>query len=94
MSFLLDTNVISEWMKPAPNPNVTRWLDEVNDGQVFLSVASLAEIRHGVELMDPGGRRDRPLLRMRRRGKRLRGEASRDVLVFAILLLPRGRCRY
>ena len=43
MSFLLDTNVISEWVKPAPNPNVTRWLDEVDEDQVFLSVASLAE---------------------------------------------------
>jgi hypothetical protein len=59
MSFLLDTKVISEWVKPAPNPNVTRWLDEVDEDQVFLSVASLAEIRHGVELMDPGSRRDR-----------------------------------
>ena len=60
MSFLLDTNVISEWVKPAPDPNVTRWLDEVDEDQVFLSVASLAEIRHGVELiMDPGKRRDR-----------------------------------
>jgi toxin FitB len=59
VSFLLDTNVISEWVKPAPNPNVTRWLDEVDEDQVFLSVASLAEIRHGIELMDPGKRRDR-----------------------------------
>ena len=59
MSFLLDTNVISEWVKPAPNPHVTRWLDEVDEDQVFLSVASLAEIRRGVELMDPGKRRDR-----------------------------------
>jgi predicted nucleic acid-binding protein len=59
MSFLLDTNVISEWVKPAPDPNVTRWLDEVDEDQVFLSVASLAEVRHGVELMDSGKRRDR-----------------------------------
>src|SRR4029079_15212852 len=59
MSFLLDTNVISEWVKPAPNPHVTRWLDEVDEDQVFLSVASLAEIRRGIELMDPGRRHDR-----------------------------------
>jgi len=59
MSFLLDTNVISEWVKPTPNPHVTQWLDEVEEDQVFLSVASLAEIRHGIELMDPGKRRDR-----------------------------------
>jgi predicted nucleic acid-binding protein len=59
MSFLLDTNVISEWMKLAPNAHVFRWLDEVDEDQVFLSVASLAEIRRGIELMDPGRRRDR-----------------------------------
>ena len=59
MSFLLDTNVISEWVKPAPNPHVIRWLNEVEEDEVFLSVASLAEIRHGIELMDPGKRRDR-----------------------------------
>jgi hypothetical protein len=28
-------------VKPAPNPNVTQWLDEVDEDQVFLSVASL-----------------------------------------------------
>jgi toxin FitB len=59
MSFLLDTNVISEWVKPAPNPHVAKWLSEVDEDQVFLSVASLAEIRRGVELMDPGKRRAR-----------------------------------
>jgi toxin FitB len=38
---------------------VAKWLGEVDEDQVFLSVASLAEIRRGVELMDPGKRRDR-----------------------------------
>jgi predicted nucleic acid-binding protein len=57
MSFLLDTNVVSEWVKPVPDPNVVKWLSEVDEDQVFLSVASLAEIRRGVELMDPGRRR-------------------------------------
>ena len=59
MSFLLATNVVSEWVKPAPNLSVVRWLSEVDEDQVFLSVASLAEIRRGVELMNPGGRRNR-----------------------------------
>jgi predicted nucleic acid-binding protein len=35
MSFLLDTNVISEWVKAAPNPHVTRWLDEVDEEGVM-----------------------------------------------------------
>lgn len=59
MSFLLDTNVVSEWVKPQPNPRVVAWLKEVDEDMVFLSVASLAEIRRGVELMPPGKRRDR-----------------------------------
>jgi predicted nucleic acid-binding protein len=59
LSFLLDTNVISEWVKPQPSPRVAAWLKEIDEDRVFLSVASLAEIRRGVELMDPGKRRDR-----------------------------------
>ena len=59
MSFLLDTNVISEWAKPQPDPLVVAWLKEIPEDRVFLSVASLAEIRRGVELMPSGQRRDR-----------------------------------
>ena len=59
MSFLLDTNVISEWVKPEPDPQVVAWLRHAAEDRVFLSVASLAEIRRGVELMPAGKRRDR-----------------------------------
>ena len=34
MSFLLDTNVVSEWVKPTPDANVVRWLSEVDEDQV------------------------------------------------------------
>jgi len=59
VNFLLDTNVISEWVKPQPNPNVVTWLAEVDEDRVFLSVASFAEIRHGIEMMPAGRRRER-----------------------------------
>lgn len=59
MSFLLDTNIISEWVKPQPNPSVIAWLHEVDEDRAFLSVASVAEIRRGIELMPQGKRRDR-----------------------------------
>lgn len=59
MSFLLDTNVVSEWVKPQPNPHVVAWLAGVDEDRVFLSVASLAEIRQGIELLPLGKRRDR-----------------------------------
>jgi len=58
LKFLLDTNVISEWVRPAPDPAVVRWLGEADEEQVFLSVASFAEIRHGVERMPAGRRRE------------------------------------
>jgi hypothetical protein len=58
VSFLLDTNVVSEWVKPQPNPRVVSWLHDVDEDRVFLSVVSLAEIRRGIELMPPGRRHD------------------------------------
>lgn len=59
MSFLLDTNAISEWQKPRPNPGVTVWMDSADEEQLFLSVVTLAELRYGVERMATGGRRRR-----------------------------------
>ena len=59
MSFLLDTNVVSEWVKPRPDPGVVAWLADVDEDRVFLSVVSLAELRHGVERMEDGSRRRR-----------------------------------
>jgi predicted nucleic acid-binding protein len=57
LSFLLDTNVISESAKPRPDAGVLSWLATVNEDEVFLSVITLAELRHGVERMPVGARR-------------------------------------
>ena len=59
MSFLLDTNVVSEWAKPKPNEGVVRWLFEADEDLLFLSVISLAELRFGVERLPLGARRSR-----------------------------------
>ena len=59
MNFLLDTNVVSEWVKPHPNPGVVAWLDGMDEDRVFLSVITLAELRYGVERLDEGKRRRR-----------------------------------
>jgi predicted nucleic acid-binding protein len=59
LSFLLDTNVISEWVKPRPNAGVVTWLAEVDEDRVFVSVVSLAELRYGIERMPIGARRQR-----------------------------------
>lgn len=60
MSYLLDTNVVSEWTKPRPNPGVIEWLSQVDEDEVFLSVVTFAELRHGIERL-PSGRRRRQL---------------------------------
>ena len=59
MNFLLDTNAVSEWVKPRPNPGVIRWMESADEDRVFLSVISLAELRYGVERIPPGARRAR-----------------------------------
>lgn len=45
MSFLLDTNVVSEWVSVRPDAGVVRFLTDADDDQLFLSVMTLAEIR-------------------------------------------------
>lgn len=59
MSYLLDTDVVSEWMKPRPDLGVVAWLAETDEDRVFVSVVTLAELRYGVERMAPGRRRAR-----------------------------------
>jgi predicted nucleic acid-binding protein len=59
LNFLLDTNVVSEWIKPAPDGGVMTWLAEADEDRVFISVVTLAELRHGIERLPPGARRDR-----------------------------------
>lgn len=49
MSYLLDTNVVSELRKRSPDPNVIGWYDSVQSRQLYLSVLTLGEIRMGVE---------------------------------------------
>ncbi len=57
MNLLLDTNVLSEVQRPAPDRKVMGWLDTVDEDRVFISVASIAELRRGIALMDDGRRR-------------------------------------
>ena len=59
MSFLLDTNTISEWQKPRPNAGLTAWTNSADEEELFLSVVTLAELRYGVERMAIGSRRAR-----------------------------------
>ena len=57
---LLDTNVVSAVMKPAPPRAVLSWLDARPTEDLYLSTVSLAEIRYGLEAL-PAGKRRRSL---------------------------------
>ena len=57
MNVLLDTNVLSEVRRPAPDPKVLAWLDTIDEDRAFISVASIAELRRGIALMEEGRRR-------------------------------------
>jgi predicted nucleic acid-binding protein len=58
VNLLLDTNVLSEVQRPVPDVKVLGWLDAVDEDRVFISVASIAELRRGIALLDDGRRRD------------------------------------
>jgi len=49
VTFLLDTNVVSEVRKRRPDPAVRAWFDATPGTELFLSVLVLGEIRQGVE---------------------------------------------
>ena len=59
MSYLLDTNVISELVRPKPAKVVMAWFDNIPSEALHISVLTLGEIRKGVEDMPDGVRREK-----------------------------------
>lgn len=57
---VLDTNVVSELMRPAPEPDVTRWVDSLDVSDIMLTAVTAAELMYGVARL-PNGRRRREL---------------------------------
>lgn len=57
MTYLLDTNVVSEWVKTRPEPRVAAWLSHVDEDETYLSVVVLTEIRYGIERLADGARK-------------------------------------
>ena len=58
MSILLDTNVVSELIRKAPDPAVTSWVSDHPLYDLFFSAVSEAELRFGAAILPPGRRRD------------------------------------
>jgi len=55
---VLDTNVISEAMKPMPHPEVRAWLNDQAIETLYLSSVTMAELLFGIEAMPIGKRKD------------------------------------
>jgi len=53
---VVDTNVVSELMRPTPADAVVGWIRARRAGELFTTAITVAEIRYGIERL-PGGRR-------------------------------------
>ena len=58
---LLDTNVVSELMRPEPAPQVASWVRSRDRRELFMSSITLAEIRYSLARL-PNGRRKQTLI--------------------------------
>lgn len=57
--FLLDTNCISELVRPKPEPRVLEWMEAADEAMLYLSVLTVGEIRKGLAGLTQGKRRTR-----------------------------------
>ena len=48
MNYLLDTCIISEYVKKKPNQQVIKWLDEQDEASLFISILTIAELKKGI----------------------------------------------
>ena len=55
--FLLDTNIISELVKPRPEANVAAWIEATDESLLFLSVLTLGEVQRGIASLPQSKRR-------------------------------------
>lgn len=56
---LLDTNILSELMRPAPDNGVVQWLDAQVAANIWISAVTVSEIRLGIAMMPDGKRKER-----------------------------------
>ena len=55
---ILDTNVLSELLRPEPAKQVERWLSAQDGSKVYFTTVGEAELRHGVAILPAGKRRN------------------------------------
>jgi predicted nucleic acid-binding protein len=59
LSYLLDTNVVSETIRRQQNKLIIRWLDQIPAEALFVSVLTLGELRKGIERLADKKRREK-----------------------------------
>ena len=57
VSYLIDTNAISELKKRRPHPGVADWFAAHSGTSLYISVLTLGELRKGIEAMENGPRK-------------------------------------
>lgn len=55
---ILDTNVVSELMRPSPAPVVLAWLGRQANAELFTTAITAAEVRYGIARLPDGHRKD------------------------------------
>ncbi|MDQ2995042.1 MAG: type II toxin-antitoxin system VapC family toxin [Pseudomonadota bacterium] len=55
---LIDTNIISEMMKPAPDAKVITWIDQQDIMHLYISTITIAELAYGINALPAGNRRN------------------------------------
>ena len=61
MKYLLDTNIISEFISKIPNKNVVDYILTLDENDLYLSVITLGEIKAGIEKLDNGNKKEKLL---------------------------------
>ena len=57
--FLLDTCVVSELVKPEPNPGLMHWIESAEEDSLYLSVLTLGELRKGIESLPSSRKKEK-----------------------------------
>lgn len=57
MSWLLDTCVVSELIRPRPKASVVRWVRERDEGELYLSVVTIGELEKGIAKLPDASKR-------------------------------------
>jgi tRNA(fMet)-specific endonuclease VapC len=52
LKYLLDTNIISEFVSKKPNQKVLDYVNSLDENDIYLSVITIGEIRFGIEKLD------------------------------------------